>query len=78
MRCWPGSSRSATFSGSAEEVRFVRRGFLWISGDARQAMGDSNEYHKPYFPKKCVLENVTNLSHAITYLMACFSSFLTK
>lgn len=35
----------------------------------------SNEYHKPYFPKKCVLENVTNLSHAISYFGPILSPF---
>lgn len=36
---------------------------------------DSNEYHKPYFLKSSLFENVTNLSHAISYLMTRFSSF---
>ena len=40
----------------------------------RWGMG-SNEYHKPYFLKSSVFENVTNLSHAIPYLTTRFSSF---
>jgi hypothetical protein len=44
----------------------------------RERVKDSNEYHKPYFLKSSLFENVTNLSHAIPYLMTRFSSFLTK
>ncbi len=48
---------------------------IFLPGEGRWAVGDSNESHSTYLAKNRLFANVTNLSHAIAYVQVPFSVF---